>query len=147
MMKTDKPIAESMAALKDAFLAQRAGRYFVVRGAVNWANWDFVAHPWAVSINIDVCGFVNQSMMTEITLGIEVVARMTEATTEQGIDDWTLDEIRTDIARALDGWKVSRNSDGSMNVFRIAKESAVLKEFHDANKGVQGIVATVDCTV
>lgn len=147
MMKTDKPVAESMVALKDAFLEQRAGRYHVIRGAVTWSNWDFVARPHAVSINIDVCGLVNQSGMREMTLGIEVVARMSETATQEGIDDWTLDDIKCDIERALDRWKVSRNSDGSQNVFRINKESAILKEFHDANKGVQGIVATVDCTV
>lgn len=142
---SSRPVADSMNALREAFQKQRAGRYTVVRGAVSWASWDFAAKPYAVSINIDVRGLVDHTGMREITLGIELATTITKS--QEGLDDLALDDIADDIERALAAWKLSRTPDGSQNVFRINKETTVLKEFHDANKGLQGIVATVDCTV
>ena len=139
-----------MSALKDvrdalvkyAKLA-RNGKYFVKRGAMVWAAFDFSRHERAVAIMFDDLTILRQDKPNDAKVAIEMFCRMPKDTDDPEIDDGLLDELIEDAEWVLVK-AMSETSKGSGDnvILRLDAESANVVEAHDVSKRVQGIVVT-----
>jgi len=118
----------------------RNGRYYVRRGAINWAAFDFGKHRFAVAILVDDCTLFGRPFNT-MTLAFEVFTVL--PTSPEDMDDKVLDEFFEDVRDAVRDLQIAKNSQGDALVTKYDASAENAIESHDADKGVQGLVASV----
>jgi hypothetical protein len=120
----------------------RGSSYYVKRGAINWANFDFEAHPRAISILFD-----EQSLLKEINdcrVSLEMFSRLPEV--ETGIDDGLMDELFEDAEYIFRSFVNALDGQGNSVVLSADQPGVRVVEAHDANLGVQGVVVMMNIT-
>lgn len=126
--------------LKDFLTPLHGGRYWVHRGPVNWARFDFPTHPYAVAIMLDdVSLFRNEKGHLTATLTLEVFTRLSEK--QDGLNDDIMDDLQEDVVKAFTLLKIAVDDNGNAVVFRLFNGTAV--EVYDASLSVQGMIASV----
>lgn len=124
------------------FWTERSGqRYFVKRGVINWAGFDFKSRPFAIAILID-----DMSIRREINgmnLTFEIATSMPTNQEFPEIDDGLLDDLIDDCESFIDEIRGWTDSKGDTLALRVQFSLARVVEFHDSNKQVQGIVLTI----
>lgn len=131
--------------LKKKFTALRGGRYYVTRRPVNWAIFDFVTHPFGVSILFDEMAFLRPSNPTIIS--IEMYTRMPDepGVGEPEIRDDIMEELVVDVTTVLESLEAERNPKDSaiplINKLDRTKDKII--QTSDVELKVQGIIASV----
>lgn len=129
--------------VKSAALAVRNNRYFVKRGVINWATFDFDKHTFAMSLLCDDMTFMKQSGIQEMNFSIEAATSIPDSTKQPEIDDGVLDSMIEDIETILNQTRASVDTNHDNISLMVDTESARIVEFHDSALRVQGIVATI----
>ncbi len=123
----------------------RGATYLVHRGPINWAGWDFDRHPRAIAIMHDEGSLLgNAAGMRTGNFAVEIFARNPRKSDSvpPEIDDDLFDQLHDDASWIVRQLEKSQNSEGDSVVFRIDAAGARVLESHDAELGVQGVVAT-----
>ena len=134
-----------MTRLKEVALRVAGGKYFVKRGYINWATWNFDAHPQAMSLMLDEHQFM--ASQADAVISIECFTRIKSGDAPE-IDDVVLDGIVQDLAAILDQMEEERDrQDPAYPVaFAIKRGSAKAVEAHDAEMRIQGVTATFEAS-
>lgn len=135
-----------MRALREVAQQLSGGKYFVKRGYINWATWNFDGYPRALSIMLDEHQFLTTDGTTEATVSFECFMRVDTSPEVMEIDDASLEEIITYLASILDQLEQERmREDPAYPVaFSIKRNSARAVEAHDAEMRIQGVTATFE---
>lgn len=119
----------------------RGGSYFVKRGPIHWASFDFEELPKAVAILVDDLSFMKNDGINDANISFEVAARMATGK-ESEVDDGLLDEIIDDAIWVIRSLKQAKNSQGDNVIMRLSERTARITEWHDPDVRVQGVVAS-----
>ena len=140
-----------MAAILEICRSLRVGnaqKYEVVRGAVNWATWDFSAHPLAISVHCDECSFLRSPGNDEGVVSLEIMGKMPDGARQ--VDDDLLDSIvddATEVFERLEDQEVDEgNGDVNPAISMLDRRRDSAIEVSDVSRGVQGVVATARVT-
>jgi hypothetical protein len=123
----------------------RNGDYFVRRGGIEWATFDFNAHPLAVSIMLP-----NFPVLVPNGRGImefEILQRARNWQAEQkDIDDESLDDLWDDVSEAIKRLLLVRlDEDQTVPVILHVTESAPATEAANVEQlGVQGLTVKIE---
>lgn len=123
----------------------RNGDYHVVRGGIEWAKFDFTAHPLAVSIMLP-----NFPVLVPNGRGImefEILQRARNWHAEQkDIDDESLDDLWEDVSEAITKLlKVTLDEDSTVPIILHVVESAPAIEAANVEQlGVQGLTVKIE---
>lgn len=129
--------------------AEREIKYKVVRGAVNWAAWDFTNHPLGISVHCDDASFLRGEGEDEATLTLEMMQRLPDDVNE--IQDDVLDDLVDDAAEIFDALEDAKieeedfadSEDMNPAVIKMDRTRDSATEVSDVSRHVQGIIATV----
>lgn len=140
-MSTPSIRCQVMAELKRLAGVARNGRYFVKRGAINWAAFDFEKHGPAIAVMMDDTTLLRPdgNEFNRANLALEVFAPMPDGS-DPGIDDGLLDELLEDAESIICDVNKATTSDGQPLAFDIVTGSASAKESSDVDQRVQGVV-------
>lgn len=134
-----------MEALTEQAKAVRNGSYFVKRGAIDWADFEFVNHPAAISVQLVSHQLLasGRTGLREGLVAIEIFRRMPEGQARPEIDDALMDQIQDDAESIVDGLIASLDAQGDAVVIKVERDSSSVEEAHDVTLGVQGVVCTL----
>jgi len=125
----------------------RNGAYFVKRGFINWAEFDFETNKRAISILVDEEGlFPDKRGMENARISMEIFTSISKSTEPVMIDDGVMDELIEDARWIVNQLEQAKNKQGENVALKIDKHASNLVESHDATLGVQGIVAIIRVT-
>lgn len=143
------PLTSALKKLADSFKALNNGKYFVRRGAIMWAGFNFEANPYAVSIQLDEAALFNNNAGFKPTkISIELATALNDNNpVEPEIDDDAIEGLITDTQDALTAWTSARDSNGDPYVIKLERLSASAVEFHDPVLRVQGIVVSLNVDI
>lgn len=139
-----KVLFETITELYQEVITDRT--YHVIRGAVNWASWDFSVHPWAVSIMTKRNTFRKQSqnkfnkmlLVLEVFHGIKDPLQSDPLVTTK-LMDGVLDSILEDTVLVLELLTCIKDSQNNSLVMKYDPDETA-GEVHDATATVQGLV-------
>lgn len=118
------------------------------RGPIQWANWDFAAHPKTMALffaDYDLMPAGNEPFR-RATLVFEVLTKLPggRADEEMQFDDSGLDKLSTEFLAILLEALAKRDANGDPIIVRIHNDPpAGVREMADQTLGVQGIEVTV----
>lgn len=118
-------------------------RYFVKRGVINWATFNFASHQFAMSMLIEDTTFMRVNGMQEMTFSLEAATVIPDSTEQPEIDDGIIDILIEDMEAIFAEARVKVDAHGDSVALGVDTESARIVEFHDSALRVQGIIATV----
>lgn len=131
--------------LKELGRQVRQGSYFVHRGPLNWAKFNFETYPRALTILVDESNpFAPQ--FQNMSISFEMFCRMPEEVSKDLTDDSVLDELVEDAQWILSELTRSVNGDGDNLVLKLDSKTSTALEVHDADLGVQGIIILFNLT-
>lgn len=142
-MSHDNPsnLSEIMRTVLQLWREERNSRYFVHRGAINWAGFPFEKHLFAVAVLLDESPLLRDS--GDMRVSFEIFTRIKPDPTKPGIDDLTLDDLREDCQNVLASLRATkRQGEDEKLILGIFPQPAI--EAHDVdNMGVEGIIARI----
>lgn len=119
----------------------RNGRYHARRGAVNWAAFDFDAHPHAIAVVFDeVSLFPDARAMFRIDATLEIFTRFGGEDAPPSIDDAAMDELHEDARWILEQLFTRPAQDGDRAALGMSTINVKAVETHDADLRVQGLI-------
>lgn len=139
-MSARKVVADT---LKVLCKRQRGRRYFVKRGVIEWATFDFGAHPRAIGIMFDEIEILRESGMYDAQVTLEMGVALPSAQEPVEVDDGLLDELIEDAEEILKALQQAANGSTEPVIFKLATQTARVREWHDVDLRVQGVVASV----
>jgi hypothetical protein len=135
--------------LKDAAKAVRNQSYFVKRGVINWASFNFGKYPLACSIQMDESTLLFPGLgMNEAKVTMEMFTYLPDMASDESaeIDDQAMDNLVEDAAAIIDVLLLKKNTEGDPVVFKIDRTTSRIVEAHDTASKVQGVVVMLDVT-
>lgn len=123
----------------DAWRQVRNGRYWVRRGAVNWAAFDFSKNPFAVAVMIDEATFMRP--INDATVTFEVFTRIPEQGGDPLLDDEEIEKLVDDAVEVI---LLGSAFDQGPFRYEPLENSARVVECSDSSLGVQGVVISFD---
>lgn len=132
-------------ALRSAAQKQRAGRYRVHRGPVDWAAWPFEIWPLGWTIEFADVELL-QDFGNDVQLSMEIVARARRGA-EIELDDGLLQDFRTDALVVLSTVEQAVNESGDSIVLGSRFLNVRAAELFDPSASVQGIIVSCDCKI
>lgn len=115
--------------------------YYARRGAVNWAAFDFDAHPRAIAIVFDETPvFPDARAMYTIKCTLELFAKFNGEDSLDSIDDELMDEIHEDARWIVEQLIRRKTSSGDNAVIGVVTVGITAIETHDADLRVQGLI-------
>lgn len=143
-MSARKDVTDKIKALAKSV---RNSAYFVKRGYINWATFDFTSYPRAISILVDEERLLRDTKgFADARISLEIFTKIPPSTDPPQIDDGVLDELIDDARWIVEQLEQARNAQGDPVVFKISRNTSALVESHDATLEVQGIVAIIRVT-
>ena len=133
--KVAQTVMNSYAKARDGFYKH------IRRGAVNWAAVDFQRDQGYVAVSMDENRLFRTKIGLPITLGIEVFTMMPQE--EKDIDDGMMDKLFEDLLDVVMVLDQAVDAQGNAVVTKIDYGIANAVEASDADKGVQGLIATI----
>lgn len=134
--------SDALNKLKEIFKTLHNSRYYVKRGVVAWAGFDFQKYAHAVSIQVDE--IAPWMPMPTMSLSIEMATLIPEMSTDPEIDDTTNEDMIDDCIEALNAWERLKMQNGDPYIIKMERLGVRAIEFHDATLRVQGIILTVN---
>lgn len=128
---------------KEAAQNMRNQDYFVKRGQIHWAQFDFETRALAVAIICDDFTILSHRKpgVNSLQLSLEF-ATLIEDGAEIEIDDQVIDNFTDDAHTILTALCTTQSEVDNIPVsFRLFNDKAI--EFHDTDKRVQGLVVLV----
>lgn len=138
-VSSKSPLRNMAEYLREQWRAVRGGTYFVKRGPILWADFDFEAQPRAVAILIDDHTFLRD--INDANVAFELGARMPSGR-EPEVDDGLLEELTDDAKWVIRQLVKGTDSVGDAVVLRLEHQSARIREWHDPDMKVQGVICT-----
>jgi len=136
-VSTKSPIRVMAEYLREQWATVRNSTYFVKRGPILWAEFPFETRPKAASILID-----DYTLFRDINaarVSFEVGARMPSGREPQ-VDDGLLEELTDDCRWVLRQLVKATDPVGNQIVLRFEHSSARIREWHDPDMKVQGVI-------
>lgn len=136
-----------MTRLKELASRIRNARYWVRRGAVDWASFDFSARKHAIALTVDE-GPVLPDVEGRQTfkIGMELFGAMPGDSTES-IDDLLMDELWEDAGQLLEQLIQESDERGDSLALKLVASSTKGIETHDAGLQVEGLIVTFTVSV
>lgn len=124
-----------------------ARRYYVVRGAIDWAAHDFDRWPSAVALLLDRGSLfqVPQTPGHSLVLTMEVFARKTFGS-PAGSDEGLLEKMLKHTIEVIDGLLDSKNDVGDSVIIGFDQRESRFVQVIDDRMKVQGHVASLYLT-
>lgn len=115
--------------------------YHARRGAVNWASFDFAAHPRGIAIVFDECGlFPSRQSMFELKCTLEMFVKFDGEDSLDSLDDALMDEIHEDARWIIEQLVAQLSSEGDAVAIGVPTVGITAIETHDADLRVQGLI-------
>lgn len=128
--------------LVDLCQEANGGGYFVQRGPINWASFDFSESPSAISILTPQFTLL-APQFNSITITLEVLQKMsTDAKPLKGLDDDGIERLVLDIEWVLDQLNRASDSHGDAIIVRMDRTGVTAQEISDLDWSVQGFQVT-----
>lgn len=124
----------------------RSGAYWVHRGPVNWATFDYGNRPRGIAVRFEDGQFLAPHAMNEATLGIDLFTAWDDDPGNPDVDDGLIDELIDDATEIVEALGRATDAQGDAVVFRIARTTARVMEVSDADLGVLGVIVQFNVT-
>lgn len=112
----------------------RGSRYRVMEGPVNWAEWNFESHPFAMAVMVDDCT-IAKATNQEANLAIEVLARFPISSDGNPASTGTIEaEFRIDLGTMLAQLVSAVDSNMAPVIYNLDR-GARIEAVHDADQG------------
>lgn len=129
--------------IKNELSKVRLARYYVRRGPIDWATFDFTKNPFAMSLSLAETTFMTPDGVNRGIVSIECFARMPELKDKPTeFSDATLDEMLADIEFAIR--RSLQTKIKGDNVLFLADGQSLAIEVSDAELKVQGVVVDIE---
>lgn len=131
-------------ALVRIWRATRNSEYFVIRGAPEWASWDWNARPLAVAIIIPEFPLFRPNGVAVVTF--EVMQRAPNWQAElKDVDDSALDDLWDDVSEVITKLLAeTREADSTVPlVLRVNENTPGLEAANVDQVGVQGLTCSI----
>lgn len=155
-ISTLTPRVATLVTLVSLCRAQRQQRYYVRRGPINWATFDFERHPYAIAIltpEFSLKG--DQHGVDQCTVTLELCQKMPDEALDRdqrrdGLDDVGLESLVEDVVGIVSALELAAypNNDFLCSLLRFSKDRPPVQgqEMSNDNWSVQGIQATFTIT-
>ena len=150
MAPVNTPRTAVLNKMYDLCASVNSERYYVRRGPINWAVHDFRTYPYAVSI-LTPSFTMLRPVFNELTISLEVVMRMPEASVQrgevrEGLNDNEIESLVVDMDEVIHDLMQATDSNGDTIVTRIDRESAEAQEISNEDWSIQGfqVIFTVE---
>lgn len=130
--------------IKETVKELRGGKYFVIRGALDWANFPFNRWDYACAILMDETTIRKEC--NEMTLTLEMGTAMDPPPEENQlpeINDDKLDHLIEDASSVVLELVQKINNSGDNEALGVKENKINAVEFYDATKRVQGIIVPI----
>lgn len=121
------------------------GRYFVRRGAVNWAEFDFNRHPAGISILTPEFTLLG-AQVNSITVTLEIVQQIPDGERlyreTDGLNDEEIEGLVEDARIIVLGLKSAKDESGDATVLRIVDNRIEGQEMSNLDFSIQGVMVT-----
>lgn len=121
------------------------GRYFVRRGAVNWAEFDFSRHSAGISILTPEFTLLG-AQVNSITITLELVQQIPDGERvyrdTDGLNDEEIEGLVEDARIILLGLKGAKDDSGDATVLRIVDNRIEGQEMSNLDFSIQGVMVT-----
>lgn len=134
-----------LALLIDLCKAAGGGRYFVRRGPINWAEFDFSRYQAGIAILTPEFTLLG-TQLNSITITLELVQRIPEADRgymeTDGLNDQEIEGLVEDARIILLSLNAAKDAQGSVAVLRIVDNRIEGQEMSNLDFSVQGVMVT-----
>lgn len=134
-----------LALLIDLCKAAGGGRYFVRRGPINWAEFDFSRYQAGIAILTPEFTLLG-TQLNSITITLELVQRIPEADRgymeTDGLNDQEIEGLVEDARIILLSLNAAKDAQGSVTVLRIVDNRIEGQEMSNLDFSVQGVMVT-----
>jgi len=121
------------------------GRYFVRRGPVNWAEFDFNRYSAGISILTPEFTLLG-AQVNSITVTLELVQRLPDGERlyldTDGLNDEEIEGLVEDARIILIGLKSAKDSTGDSTVLRVVDNRIEGQEMANLDFSIQGVMVT-----
>jgi len=128
-----------LARLKVLAQRSRSSAYFVKRGPIDWAVFDFDVHHRAISILHAHGTFLPPDGMHRSVIALEAAARFESGAPSPEIDDELQDELIEDLEEIV--YLLQREKDERTDTVAYNLGGGSVRGFHDTGLHVQGVTA------